>query len=403
MNLRTLCYTYFLITFPTFIYSQNANIGIDEKNKDIGLQENIYKIKADFIISNNQSKNLFLMRADASKGITIQTSKKKLLPTDTAIITIEFIPQKTGKFDEQIQLVTSADAKPFLFNLSGNIKSIKTDDKTACFYFKKPNNAGVKTIEPIVVVENNKPRDNSNKIPDNVEKPVLKNDDISEIKPTETQSNTVNVTEQNNISIVKPVSVKDNSNTGLLDETLYKPNNIVFLVDVSSSMKDTMKLNVMKEALHHLIAVLRPTDKITFITYADTVKLIREAISGNNKMELNEVVDKLKAKGQTKGNKAILYSLDIALKHYLQNGNNEIFLTTDGKFRFYSEDQQTYLTKKGTKAIILSTIAFGDDKPAMKNLKEIAEIGNGNFIHIKNKKKAKEQLLDEIKSNSLVK
>lgn len=403
MNLRTLCYTYFLITFYSSIYSQNANIGIDEKNKDIGLQENIYKIKADFIISNNQSKNLFLMRADASKGITIQTSKKKLLPTDTAIITIEFIPQKTGKFDEQIQLVTSADAKPFLFNLSGNIKSIKTDDKTACFYFKRPNNAGVKTIEPMVVVENNKPRDNSNKIPDNIEKPVIKNDDISEIKPAETQSSTVNVTDQNNISTVKPVLVKDNANTGLLDETLYKPNNIVFLVDVSSSMKDTMKLNVMKEALHHLIAVLRPTDKITFITYADTVKLIREAISGSNKTELNEVVDKLKAKGQTKGNKAILYSLDIALKHYLQNGNNEIFLTTDGKFRFYSEDQQTYLTKKGTKGIILSTIAFGDDKPAMKNLKEIAEIGNGNFIHIKNKKKAKEQLLDEIKSSSLVK
>jgi hypothetical protein len=38
----------------------------------------------------------------------------------------------------------------------------------------------------------------------------------------------------------------------------------------------------------------------------------------------------------------------------------------------------------------------------MKNLKDIAEIGKGNFIHIKSRSKAKEQLLEEIKQNSLI-
>ena len=47
-------------------------------------------------------------------------------------------------------------------------------------------------------------------------------------------------------------------------------------------------------------------------------------------------------------------------------------------------------------------MAFGNDKDALKNLKEIAEIGKGNFIHIKNRSKAKEQLLEEIKKNSLI-
>ena len=80
----------------------------------------------------------------------------------------------------------------------------------------------------------------------------------------------------------------------------------------------------------------------------------------------------------------------------------EGYLATDGKFRFYSEDQQTYALKRGDKLIKLTTIAFGNDKDAIKNLKEIAEIGNGNFIHIKNRHKAQEQLLDEIKENSLI-
>ena len=369
-----------IITLFHPLFAQNSLIHIDEASKDIGTQENIYKVKADYIIQNNQAKNLYLLRADALKGITIRAAKKTIKPGDTTLIVVEFIPQQTGKFNEAINLVTSADGVPYKMTLSGNIKSIKTDDKTACFYFKKPNNAGVKTTEPIVVTEPTKPRDTSNKIPDNTTNTVIDNPVIP-VKPSE------------------PTKTK---NLNELDDNLYKPNNIIFLVDVSSSMKDTNKLKVMQLALHHLIEVLRPSDKVTFITYADSVKILREGLSGKNKKELNEVVDRLKAKGMTKGNRAILFSLDIALKNYISNGNNQIILATDGKFRFYPDDQKLYITKQGDNEVKLSTMAFGNDKDAMKNLKEIAKIGKGNFIHIKSRSKAKEQLLEEIKQNSLI-
>jgi len=60
------------------LLSQNSLITVDEPNKDIGSQENIYKVKADYIIQNNQTKNLYLLRADALKGITIRAAKKQL-------------------------------------------------------------------------------------------------------------------------------------------------------------------------------------------------------------------------------------------------------------------------------------------------------------------------------------
>ena len=373
-------FIFILITLFHPLFAQNGLINVDEPNKDIGTQENIYKVRADYIIQNNQAKNLYLLRADALKGTTIRAAKKTIKPGDTTIIVVEFIPQQTGKFNETINLVTSAEGTPYKMTLSGNIKSIKTDDKTACFYFKKHNNAGVKTTEPILVTESTKPRDTSNKIPDNTTNTVIDNPVIP----------------------VKPAEPTKTKNPNELDDNLYKPNNIIFLVDVSSSMKDTNKLKVMQYALHHLIEVLRPSDKVTFITYADSVKILREGLSGKDKGELNEVVDRLKAKGLTKGNKAILFSLDVALKNYISNGNNQIILATDGKFRFYPDDQKLYLSKQGDKQVKLSTMAFGNDKDAMKNLKDIAEIGKGNFIHIKSRSKAKEQLLEEIKQNSLI-
>ncbi|MBS1637884.1 MAG: VWA domain-containing protein [Bacteroidetes bacterium] len=361
------------------LQAQNSGIGVDQAHKDIGTVENIYKIHADYVLENHLAKNLYLMRGDADKGLTIHTSKKTLKPGDTALITIEFIPESTGKFSKSIKLITSADGAPFVLNLSGTIKSIKTDDKTACYYFGKPNKAGVKTDMPLAIVTDSKPRDQSNKIPDH------------STPSAATETPVPHTTE--------PVKPKDET---MLDASLYKPNNIVFVVDVSNSMKDSLKLPVMQSSLHHLIDALRPTDRVTFITYADSVKLLKDNISGSQKKELHDMVDRLKAKGLTKGNKAILYGLDVAVKNYIEGGNNQIILATDGKFRFYSEDQQKFKDKQHDKQVVLSTVAFGNDKEAMDNLKDIARIGKGDFIHIKSRAKSQEALLDEIKEKSLI-
>lgn len=379
---------FLLLSCPVF--SQNSAILVDEKSKDIGSQENIYKVRADYVIQNTLAKNLYLLRADAEKGITIRASKKTVKPNDTSLIVVEFIPEHTGKFSKPVNLITSADGQPFQLSLSGTIKSIKTDDKTACFYFGRPNRAGVKETQPIVVFDDHTKRDNSNKMPDNT---------TAVNTPLVTPEPTITEPEKKQTETPKPQPVKDES---ILSPELYKPNNIVFLVDVSSSMKDSTKLAVLQHSITYLIENLRPTDRVTLISYADSVKVLKEGLSGNNKEELTEAVKKLKARGLTKGNKAILFSLDKALEHYIEGGNNQIILATDGKFRFYSEDQQKFLSKKAGKTVLLSTIAFGNDKDAMSNLKEIAEIGKGHFIHIRSKSKAREQLLDEIRENSLI-
>jgi Ca-activated chloride channel family protein len=165
-------------------------------------------------------------------------------------------------------------------------------------------------------------------------------------------------------------------------------------------MKDSLKLPLMKLALHTLIDAVREVDVITLVTYADSVKIIKEAIKGSNKEELHKVVDGLKAKGLTKGNKAILFSQQLAQKHFIVEGNNQIIMATDGKFRFYSEDQNTWTQKQLNKKIVLTTVAFGSDRDAIKNLKEISEKGEGSFIHIKKRHGSEDKLLLEIKMRS---
>lgn len=368
------------IFFLLLIVSSAKGQLILNENTDLGIIAEAYEIKGDLVIKNASDKKVFLMRADADRGVKIYTSKKTLQPNDTCLLTISFLPDSKGKFKKGIKLIASDKDKPYELSLSGDLKVVKQDDKTACFYFGSRKNSNVKIKdEPIVGTEPTRPRDVSNKIPDNSSEPIVTKT-IEPVGP----------------AIKQPVN-EDPNQLSILE---YKPNNIVFLIDVSNSMKDSAKLPLMKKALYTLIDAVRDIDKITLLTYSDSLKVIREDVSGSNKKELKEIVSALKAKGLTKGNKAILRSQSIAQKHYINEGNNQLILVTDGKFRFYSEDQEKWKEAQGDKKIILTTVAFGDDREAMKNLKGIAEIGEGSFIHIKKKNANEDKLLEEIKKRS---
>lgn len=371
-----------IILFSLFCFDSSAQLGYDYTSLQLGNITEANEIIGDIVLQNNSSKKIFLMRADAENGIKVFTSKRTLQPNDTCLLVISFYPTQEGKFKKQISLVASDSDKSYKLELTGNLQKLIQKNSTACFYFgsKNRNNVAVNT-NPIVVTNTPTVRDNSNKIPD----------------VTNTIKTPTSIPEKTTRdSVAKKVEVK-----GELPELLYKPNNIIFLVDVSNSMKDSLKFPVMKKALNVLISHLRDVDKITFLTYADTIKVINEAIPGSQKTELHKLVKELKAGGKTKGNKAILKAQQLAQQHYIVEGNNQVILCTDGKFGFYKKDQEQFLFKQNNKPIIVTTVGFGSDKEAKANLKDIARLGKGSFISVNGKDEFEKKLLEEVKLRSL--
>jgi len=371
---------FFLFIVPFWCSSQ---ITFSEKDVDLGNISEAYEIKGDLILTNTSDKKIFLMRADADRGVKIYTSKKTLQASDTCLLVISFLPETNGKFRKKINLVTSDKATPYEITLSGNLANVKTNDRQACVYFgkRRPNTIAVKEEAIILPPPTRIKRDNSNKLPTSSETHTLS---------TPTPS-------------FKPEPVKEEppkKESEDLSVAHYKPNNIVFLVDISSSMRDSLKLPVMKTALHKLITAVRDIDTITFVTYATKVKIIKEGVSGCDKETLHALVDSLKAKGMTAGRTAILFSQQVAQKHFIQNGNNQIIIATDGEFKFEQEDFATWKKRQVGKKIILSTVAFGEEKTALRNLKDLASKGEGSFIPINQKSGSEEKLLEEIKLRS---
>lgn len=357
----------------------SSQLQFSEKQIDLGTIPEAYEISGSIIIKNTSSAKIYLMRADAEYGLKIFTTKKTLLAGDTCMLVISFVPENKGRFNKNISLVSSDQATPHEITLAGNLVKINNNDKTACFYFGSRKNTPTSVKEIPAVIPPTEKRDNSNRMPDNSSDPV-----ITFTPP------------------IQKTQLPETKNPDELSIWEYKPNNILFLIDVSGSMKDSLKLPLMKSALHTLINAVREVDRITLVTYADSVKIIREAVPGSDKQTLHAIVDGLKAKGLTKGNKAILFSQQVAQRNFIFGGNNQIFLATDGKFRFYPDDVKTWTDRQLNKQIVMSTVAFGTDREAMKNLKEIADNGNGSFIHIRRRGGNERRLLDEMKERSKI-
>lgn len=375
--------THFLGLFfsPVFSFSQ---IDFSTKTVELGNVKEAYEIRADIVVKNTGVKKLYLLKADGEKGIKVFTSKKTIEVNDTALLVISFIPESAGRFSKEIKLFSSAQMEAVELRIKGNLEILKSDDKTACFYFGRPNKPVAVKEDAIVVNKPIEKRDNSNKMPDNSSTPIETKEKDKEINNTSTITATPKVETTNQ----------------KLPETLYKPNNLLFLVDVSNSMKDSLKLPLLKIAINKLIDDVRDIDFITLVCYADSVRVLAENINGSKKEELHKIVNGLKARGLTKGRQAILKSESVLISHYIKEGNNQMILATDGKFNFYSEDEKKFIAQQENHPIVMSVIGFGDDRDAIKNLKEIAEKGKGSFIHIKKKTNLDELLMNEVKERS---
>ena len=111
-----------------------------------------------------------------------------------------------------------------------------------------------------------------------------------------------------------------------------KPNNFVFLLDVSGSMSSEDKLPLMINAFKILIDNLNDNDKISIVTYASGDQVLLDGAYGYEKNKIDAVITDLYASGSTAASEGIQTAYELAEKHFIEGGNNRVFLATDGDF-----------------------------------------------------------------------
>jgi Ca-activated chloride channel family protein len=159
-------------------------------------------------------------------------------------------------------------------------------------------------------------------------------------------------------------------------------------------------MELMKYALNELAGYIRPQDNISIVTYASYTQVILSNASGNDVEKIKKTVSELKGGGFTAGGAGIKLGYKQARSGYIENGNNEIIVITDGAFNRDSKDYKKEMKKFKKKGYILSVVGIKNNPKDEDEMRAVAELGNGRYIPIFKLEDAKWNLIQEIRKAS---
>lgn len=174
--------------------------------------------------------------------------------------------------------------------------------------------------------------------------------------------------------------------------------NLVFLIDVSGSMQDPLKLPLVKASMKMLVDQLREEDKISMVVYAGAAGLVLEPTSGDEKTKIKDAIDKLEAGGSTAGGAGIKLAYKTARENFVKGGNNRVILCTDGDFNVgeSSDDAMERMIEQERKSgVFLTVLGYGMGNYQDAKMQKLADKGNGNHAYIDGISEAKKVLVNE--------
>ncbi|MBX2844241.1 MAG: VWA domain-containing protein [Flammeovirgaceae bacterium] len=177
----------------------------------------------------------------------------------------------------------------------------------------------------------------------------------------------------------------------ILHEHETKPNNLVFLIDVSGSMEMGNKLPLVKKSLNILLENLDENDKVALVVYAGAAGLVLPSTPASNKSEIYSAFNNIEAGGSTAGGEGINLAYKVAMENFIPNGNNRVILASDGDFNVGITSEKGLLDlieEKRESGVYLTICSYGMGNLKDGRMEQISNAGNGNYFYIDDQKEA---------------
>lgn len=172
-------------------------------------------------------------------------------------------------------------------------------------------------------------------------------------------------------------------------------NHLIFLLDVSASMKKPEKLPLLKQAMAYTLSAMREEDRVSIITYSGDARIVLPTTRATDSETIMKAIERLGSAGETHFQKGLKTAYALAEEQYIIHGNNRIILATDGDFVF-KQNALRLAEKQSEKPIFLSVMLFSKFETLLvrEQFTRLAVAGNGNYVHAQ-EDNARQALLEE--------
>lgn len=175
------------------------------------------------------------------------------------------------------------------------------------------------------------------------------------------------------------------------------PLHLVVAVDVSGSMAG-QPMDYVKAGLVQMIPSLKPNDKISLVTYSTSAKVVLDYTDATNTAALEAAFNGLFAAGSTNLYDGLFTAFSVADSHLDPSYQNRVLYLSDGVATAGVQNAaklQSLAQAYAKKGIGVTTVGVGADfdVDVMRNL---SEVGAGNFYFLEDPKAVVEVFTDEI-------
>ncbi|MDP5275561.1 vWA domain-containing protein [Chengkuizengella axinellae] len=178
-----------------------------------------------------------------------------------------------------------------------------------------------------------------------------------------------------------------------------KPANLVFVIDVSGSMEQENRLDLVKRSLQLLVEQLNDNDQVGIVVYGSHARTILEPTSIKNKNYILEAIDQLQSSGSTNAEEGLVLGYEIASDHFQSGAVNRVILCSDGVANVGETGPEGILEEIERYArndITLSTFGFGMGNYNDVLMEQLADQGDGNYSYIDSFSEARRIFTEEL-------
>ncbi len=177
------------------------------------------------------------------------------------------------------------------------------------------------------------------------------------------------------------------------------PLHLVLAVDTSGSMEGNA-IEYVKAGLERMIDALEPTDRVSLVTYSTTATVVLEDVAATEELQLVEAFRAIHANGYTNLYAGMFDAFELARTYQDTSWQNRVVLLSDGVATVGIQEtakMRSLAAGYARSGIGITTIGLGDDFD-IEVMRDLAEVGAGNFYFLEDAAAVQEVFTDEVKT-----
>lgn len=175
---------------------------------------------------------------------------------------------------------------------------------------------------------------------------------------------------------------------------------LTFVVDVSGSMAEPGRLDLVQDALHTLVDQLGVNDSVALVAYSSTAQVLVEMTGGAGRPVLHAAIDRLRPLQSTNLEAGLTTGYRVALDGFREGAENRVILLSDGLANVGATDPDSILAQiraQAGRGIDLLCVGVGREY-GDELMERLADQGDGFAVYVSSRADARELFVHRLAS-----